>query len=99
MRRQRPRLAVGLLVLRQALRELPRRLDPQEPAGALHLARRIGDAALELKYEDLVAGKQLQQAADLLEIEAPPGRVADLWQQDAAAALLGLALEAGDRRA
>ena len=75
------------------------RLDAEEPPGALHLADRVLDAALELQDQHLLAGEELEHVAELLEVEAAPGRVADRGQPDAIPALLGHPLQPGDRRA
>src|SRR5436190_4693141 len=96
--RKRPRRAIGLLVHHQPVRGLVRGVYPEEPAGALHLGDRVLHAALELEDEHLLAGKQLEDMAEVLVVEAPPGGIRDLREQHPVAAFRGHALQAGDRR-
>src|SRR5213595_313444 len=75
------------------------RIHAQETTGPLHLGDRVGDAALELEYQHLLAREEVEDVAELLEVETAPQRVVHLREQHPRAALLGLSLEAGHRRA
>src|SRR4051794_15109011 len=85
----------GLPVLQQAVGRLRRRVDAEEAPGAFHLTDRILDAALELDDEDLLARKEREHVAKLLEVEAPPRRVPDRGQPHPLSPLVSHPLEPG----